>query len=604
MISVFDSGDATVPDLPDFSSNFSDDLVHEYKINARKEDDFNTSDFSHTDEDDDSSDSTQPTTTVGKKKKKFYQIYQEPPAHKPRRPKAKNFRNYGNSNTSSSEARKRANWEPGIDVLTTDVVLNTIGSSITVTDYSQSRYRIQHLEVPPDSDSTSNLPLIQALSSKHEWGKVRWINVNGLSWNAISTISAHFKIHRLAIEDMVDIPQRTKIDQYPEHTFCCLPLVKLVKIKQSQDTKRRWFKLPKRKKSNNKATVPTRAELNSSDDSDSETITERLAKTEMRKISVKLPSNTQIYRRLQQLQPLSYRKLAIGIEQVSLFLFPDNVIVTFFEHSAHDIENAIFTRLTPDGSTILQKSCNPYILMQSIIDAIVDLSYPIMTAYRRKLSEMELQILDAPKIVHTRQLHLMISELSLLKQAISPTTSLLGSLRDYSNKHSIVISSKQQPKEFFEDCSLYLDDVKDHTLTYTNDIDMMTSQIENLVDLIFNTISVDTNSSMQQLSLVTVIFLPLSFWTGYYGMNFESFGDLEHNVSYYWKIAVPFCIVLLVLIMWMPLKSLLNIWTNKVRLSKSHLYIPTKIQSTSRPREQTNKTSEMSTGHPTTNNIV
>jgi len=48
---------------------------------------------------------------------------------------------------------------------------------------------------------------------------------------------------------------------------------------------------------------------------------------------------------------------------------------------------------------------------------------------------------------------------------------------------------------------------------------------------------------MKQLTLVTILFLPMTFITGYFGMNFHAFASIDHSESYFWTIAVPVVIV-------------------------------------------------------------
>jgi Mg2+ and Co2+ transporter CorA len=80
----------------------------------------------------------------------------------------------------------------------------------------------------------------------------------------------------------------------------------------------------------------------------------------------------------------------------------------------------------------------------------------------------------------------------------------------------------------------YLGDVLDHGIMITEAMGQLKQSSENLINLIFNTISANQSSSMQQLTMVTIIFLPLTFITGFFGQNFaeEGFPEIHHGIWY------------------------------------------------------------------------
>ena len=86
------------------------------------------------------------------------------------------------------------------------------------------------------------------------------------------------------------------------------------------------------------------------------------------------------------------RGLAVSVEQVSIFLTADNTVVSFFEHSADDIEAPIINRLC-SRETVIRRSGDASMLVQAILDAIIDLAIPVTFAYKDAIDELELNVL-------------------------------------------------------------------------------------------------------------------------------------------------------------------------------------------------------------------
>ncbi|RSH84065.1 hypothetical protein EHS25_005310 [Saitozyma podzolica] len=86
---------------------------------------------------------------------------------------------------------------------------------------------------------------------------------------------------------------------------------------------------------------------------------------------------------------------------------------------------------------------------------------------------------------------------------------------------------------------VYIGDVIDHLEIIVSSLDQFVATCDHLTDYVFNVLSFQTNASMERLSIVTVVFLPLTFIASYFGMNFTTFDAIQGSVSYFWKVAIP-----------------------------------------------------------------
>jgi len=99
--------------------------------------------------------------------------------------------------------------------------------------------------------------------------------------------------------------------------------------------------------------------------------------------------------------------------------------------------------------------------------------------------------------------------------------------------------------------NIYLADVHDHMEYILTSLEMFASISENLINFSFNTSSHEMNEVMRTLTVVTVLFVPLTLLTGYFGMNFEAMWSVQHHSDLlFWEIAIPMMIVIVIIFFW------------------------------------------------------
>ncbi len=208
---------------------------------------------------------------------------------------------------------------------------------------------------------------------------------------------------------------------------------------------------------------------------------------------------------------------AIKQEQISILLL-QNFIFTFKEKKS-GVFDPIHTRLKNTHSNI--RNYNTDYLAYVIIDTIVDQYFAMEDTVDEIIEPLEYELLSNPTS-HTLAILLNIKrELIIGKRSVVPLRELLAAIL---RSNSPLIQRETRH---------YFTDVYDHALRVIDTMDTNREIINSLHDIYLTSISNKLNETMKVLTVFASIFIPLTFITGVYGMNFEYMPELA------WKWAYP-----------------------------------------------------------------
>mgnify|MGYP002622590242 CR=1 FL=1 len=268
---------------------------------------------------------------------------------------------------------------------------------------------------------------VDALKSTVDPSRVTWVNVDGLGdAQVIKELGQTFSLHRLALEDAVNVHQRAKVEDYENHLFIVLRMVSYDEELQS--------------------------------------------------------------------------------EQISLFL-GEHFVLTLQERVG-DCLDPVRERLRRGHGRIRQSGAD--YLAYAIIDAVIDSYFPVVDAAAEQLEVLDEEIAEGDGANSIATLHDVRQDLLLLRRAIRPARDALSRL------------VSDQPRLIGRETQLYIRDCSDHAVQLIDLLETYREMCTGLRDLQMSTVNNRMNEIMKVLTIIATIFIPLSFITGLYGMNFDT----------------------------------------------------------------------------------
>jgi magnesium transporter len=280
-----------------------------------------------------------------------------------------------------------------------------------------------------DSETLVERPLtdVALVKKELERGGVTWINVVGLgSATILKQLAAQFHLHPLAMEDVVNVHQRPKVDRYGEQLFITLRM--------------------------------------------------------------------------------DARGPQLRTEQVSLFV-GRGFVITFLEDPG-DCFDSVRRRLRESDGIIRRRGAD--YLAYALLDAAVDSYFPLLETFGDQLDALEDEVLLTPTPAAVARIHEAKHQLRTLRRIIWP---LRDAMNELARDASTVVADETR---------VYFRDLYDHTVQIIDIVETYREIGSDLIDLYLSSQSNRMNEIMRVLTVISTIFMPLSFIVGVYGMNFNT----------------------------------------------------------------------------------
>ncbi|PQO47306.1 magnesium/cobalt transporter CorA [Blastopirellula marina] len=222
----------------------------------------------------------------------------------------------------------------------------------------------------------------------------------------------------------------------------------------------------------------------------------------------------------------------ITVEQIGIVLGEDYVLT--FQERYGDVFDPIRKRITAGHRRFKEKGAD--YLAYSIADSVIDHYYPALEVIGERLEDLEEEAVAYPTTAILQRIHFMKNRLLNLRRALWPQREAL---------HSMVWETNTLVSE---EVRLYLRDTYDHCVQTTEVIEMYRDMISGMLNTYLSSMANRTNEVMRVLTIVSTIFIPMSFLAGVYGMNFKEMPgtDWPWGFELFWALAGAVAIGMLV----------------------------------------------------------
>jgi magnesium transporter len=160
-------------------------------------------------------------------------------------------------------------------------------------------------------------------------------------------------------------------------------------------------------------------------------------------------------------------------------------------------------------------------LAYALLDAIVDNYFQVLELLSEEIEELEEEVVDVPTSATLRAIHISKRQLIRLRRAVWPLREVVNAL------------VRDELDLITQDTRLFLRDLYDHTIHVIDTVETLREMVAGMMEVYLSSVSNKLNQVMKVLTVISSIFIPLTFIVGVYGMNFDYMPELRWRWGYW-----------------------------------------------------------------------
>ena len=204
------------------------------------------------------------------------------------------------------------------------------------------------------------------------------------------------------------------------------------------------------------------------------------------------------------------------LEQISMLLCGQTLIT--FQEDGGDQFGSVRLRLQNETSRL--RNAGADYLAYSLMDAVVDHYFNVLEGIGLQIEQAEDLVLTDDASGPLQRINRLRRQLLYMHRAIWPMRDVTGALE------------RGEYDQIQEETTVFLRDVHDHVSAALDTIDTYRELLNGLLDIYLSAASNRMNAVMKVLTIISTIFMPLTFIVGVYGMNFRHIPELDWQWGY------------------------------------------------------------------------